>query len=276
MTIKPQTILEKRQRLKGKLMTIAAGLHCREGVLLFADTNVVMSDGARQQGRKISFDRNRFGYCGIANATEDGNAAQTLVNKIISDLVKKEPDSYEEVENTIADRMTSWVNAYSRQKPPAVQLVFAASFFEKPRLYFCEPPATIIEKHPYVGAGTGARVTDPLAQTVIAHHDVPLRVRLWQVAYLAYCAKKHDALCGGDTNVFVFPTNQIGSWVYPASMKQAESLGDTLDGYQRATLWNILSADTDDELQKLQRDATDVMRLNLGVIATLVFKVAPL
>ena len=63
---------EKRQRLKGKLMTIAAGLHCREGVLLFADTNVMLSDGARQQGRKISFNRNRFGYFGIANATEDG------------------------------------------------------------------------------------------------------------------------------------------------------------------------------------------------------------
>jgi 20S proteasome alpha/beta subunit len=272
MSPKPEAILQKRQQLKGKPMTIAAGLHCREGVLLFADTNVVLSDGARQQGRKISTDRNQFGYFGVANATEDGNAAQTLVNKIVRDLVKNEPTSYEEVENAIVDRMTTWVNAYSRQKPPDVSLVFASSFFKKPRLYLCQPPATIIEKTPYASAGTGARVTDPMAETIIVHNDVPLRVRLWQIAYLSYCAKKNDAFCGGETHVIFLPTDEIGRYVYTYSMKQAESLGEHMDTYLRSTLWNILSAENDDELQKLQRDATDMMRLNLGVIAKLHFK----
>jgi len=190
--------------------------------------------------------------------------------------VKSEPDSYEDVEDVISDHMAKWVKLYSSQKTPDVSLVFGSSLFGEPRLYLCQPPATIIEKNPYVGAGTGARVTDPIANTMIVHYDVPWRTRVWQTAYLAYCAKKNDGFCGGDTHVLFFPKDSNGYWILPASMKQAEALGEHFDTYLRSALWNVISSEGVKRLQELQQTATEYMMLNITVIAKFPFQTVPL
>lgn len=268
----PRPNIKPKRLLEGKLMTIAAGFHSREGVLIFADTNVVLSDGSRQSGRKLEHRQAKDGFFGIANATEDGNAAKTLTVAILDELEQKAFNTFKEIEASIINQMTVWAYAYN-SKAPGVQLVLAAVWKQQPRLYFCEPPNTIVLKEFYASAGTGARVTDPLVNILIGDNpDIPVRKRLWQIAYLAYRAKKDDALCDGLTHVMFFPSD--GGTPYSLSateMKSAENLGPTLDMYMRQIFSNAITAKNHIELKDFQDTLYQIMTMNSNLIAKQAF-----
>ena len=53
--------------------------------MLFADTNIILADGSKQQGKKI-YTVKGAGFFGIASAAEDADAGKTLSSKILKEL----------------------------------------------------------------------------------------------------------------------------------------------------------------------------------------------
>lgn len=246
-------------------MTIAAGFHCTDGIILFADTCMILQDGSKRQGRKLDYVFNRHGFCGIVHAADDGNASKTLVDNILKDIRIREYTSYEEVEAAITAQMTTWALAHYQLPPTG--MVFAANFYAEPRLYLCEPPNTIVVKFPYCAAGTGARVTDPLAEMLIENIVASPRERLWHIAYLVYRAKKDDANCCGHTDAMFFPRKGTARMISRKAMQDAEAFGPTLDLYLSRAFTNLLSAQTKDDLKRFHENLAELMKPNIHFLA---------
>jgi hypothetical protein len=226
------------------IMTIALGTLCSSGLIVAADTNVVMSDGSKTQGCKVATAYGRTGSYVIANAAEDGNAANTLVGHILADLKNKQPDSLSAVESIVADRLTSWAGAF--YKPPSIQLALGAMVAKECiagfpdegglGLYFCEPPNTVLRKgmfddsRGYVAIGSGATYTDPIYKMLFSFAIKTQRKRLLEIAYLMYRAKKDAAFCGGYTNAIWLKREHVEPvWIRATDMERAEAMGPSLD-----------------------------------------------
>ena len=162
---------------KGKRMTIAIGMLCEEGLIIAADTQIAMTDGTTREGIKVHQGIADTGIYVTANATDDGNAANTLIPDILTDLQNKDPKSLAQVEMSVRKSMSRWADRY-RQGNPYIQIVLGA-FLNTPRqadvrtggglrLYYCEPPNTMVPvdredaSEGYIGIGAGASVTDPI------------------------------------------------------------------------------------------------------------------
>ena len=234
-------------------MTIALGVACAHGFIVAADTNVVLSDGARKQGKKVEAVLGRSGTFAIANASEDGNAAAMLSSHLIADLKNNDFNSLGDVEAIVADRMTQWAAPFV--KPPSTQLVLAAviehGFYPNPEgaaLYFCEPPNTVrrvVFTDGYIAVGSGATYTDPLYKMFFPSIVKSLPVRLSEVAYLMYRAKHDSALCGGYTNAVWLAFDPFANpvWINPLTMQNAEDMGPKLDFLLQGTASAVHQSD---------------------------------
>ena len=219
-------------------MTIAIGLLFRDGIIVAADTNEVLTDGSKRQAVKVSATSTRNGCFAIAHATFDGNAAKTLVNHLIADIEGNKVGSYSYLESLVADRMTLWAGAF-RENPPSMQLILGARLNQQGMaLYFCEPPnSVVLQQRGYLAVGSGASVTDPLYKTLFPSVDAPAKARLTQLAYLMYRAKTDDAYCGGTTIAVIVPADADGipGWVARESMENAEDVVRTFDYLLKTT-----------------------------------------
>ncbi|MFI5096692.1 MAG: hypothetical protein ACHQT6_01845 [Candidatus Acidiferrales bacterium] len=185
-------------------MTIALGLLCEGGAIIAADTQIVDTNGMITQGYKVFHFTGRKATFAIANASNDANAAVTMIRKIQAALEGTEFKNWKDVEEVIAYEMSDFSQPFKTS--PEHQLIVAGFLKDNGvRLYFCEPPNTVLPKmlEAYASAGGGASVSDPLYHTLFeftGHLSPQLILR--QIAYLMYRAKKDHALCGGDTTAF--------------------------------------------------------------------------
>ena len=219
-------------------MTITVGLLYRNGIIVAVDTNEVLTDGYKRQAVKVRATSTANGCFAIAHATFDGNAAKTLVAHLIADIEGNQVRSYEYLESLVADRMTEWAGAF-REKPPSVQLILGAHINDMGMaLYFCEPPnSVVLEERGYLAVGSGSSVSDPLYKTLFPSVDAPARIRLTQLAYLMYRAKRDDVYCGGKTIAVIVPAEAKGTpgWVARESMENAEDVVRTFDFLLKTT-----------------------------------------
>jgi|SRR5271157_756025 len=75
-----------------------------------------------------------------------------------------------------------------------------------------------------------AAVADPLYRTLFPSIAASARIRLTQLAYLMYRAKRDDAYCGGKTIAVLVPAGGDGpQWVTRESMEKAEDAVRTFD-----------------------------------------------
>jgi 20S proteasome alpha/beta subunit len=224
-------------------MTIAIGMLCDVGVIVAADTNVIFSDFSKSQVRKVSTFHTETGCYVIANAADDGNAARTLVSKVTSELQQNPIPSLAYLESLLANVMTNWASAFSQA--PLVRLLVGARINEdaaRAVLYLCEPPNTVLRKEErewggYIAIGAGATITDPIYRTWLSSTTATARLRLIQISYLMYRAKKDNALCGGPTMTAIVK-HQSGSGpisVMSHSMSSAEDVCNRLDFLLRRT-----------------------------------------
>ncbi len=259
--ILPRPTLErpaaKQPPRKSKRMTIAIGMLCDEGLIIAADTQLAMTDGSTREGIKIRQAIADTGIYVTANATEDGNAANTLIPDILTDLQNEDPKNFAQVERIVRTSMYEWAEQY-RQGNPYIQIILGVSLNRTRqtdvrtgggiRLYYCEPPNTMVPvdredtSTGYIGIGAGASITDPIFRTLfntICSANTGFR----QVAYLMYRAKKDAATaCGGETNAVLLKDEfSIPLWVDPAHMKTAEGWGKNLDYCLQMTTCTFLA-----------------------------------
>jgi 20S proteasome alpha/beta subunit len=194
-------------------MTIALGYLCSRGVVVAADTKVTIGTQLFE-GTKLTSVWGKSGNFGIANSSDDGNAAAALQAEIGQDLERASLSDYRALSNLFKQRMTEWSDAFGQRTPPATQFIFGAKLMgDGPKLFFCEPPNTVKEIDDYVATGSGATVTDPLYATFFdnnggSHADV--QVVLKRIAYLIYRAKKDDLYSGKNTDCVVICDEQRG------------------------------------------------------------------
>lgn len=219
---------------KPPLMTIAIGSLCQNGAIVMADTNVILTDGTKYQGCKVAAGSSKYGHCIMANAADDGNAASTLGQQLISDFKSKAVRTFANLELLMAKRMTAWARAFNG-KPPSTQFVFAAYLSgesDRLNLYFLEPPNTVLLKSDigYVAVGTGAAITDPLHKALVRHHFHPAQLMLKYLSYLMYRAKEDGAWCGGQTDaLFLKVSGEDPVTISKTDMGRAERLAPQLE-----------------------------------------------
>lgn len=266
-------------------MTIAIGVLCADGLIVAADTRVVMSDGATSTGVKVHTGMSDTCSFVIANATDDGNAANTLIPDIISELEQGDPQSLPDAETNVRASMARWVSQHPHGAPP-VQLIMGI-YVDRPQypigrngggieLYFCEPPNTMVRKtalddcRGYIAIGAGSVVTDPLYRSLFAG-SASTRARLLEISYLMYRAKKDMAsACGGQTNAVVLRSkHEIPVWVPPVNMAMAEHQGQLFDATLRQAAWGIIGnfpAESEPDYQTKLIELYDAAsRINRGV-----------
>lgn len=242
-------------------MTIAVGFLCTEGVIVAADTCIITQDLKKKEGPKVGAAYTANGTYAIANAADDGNAANALAVKILKDLEQNNYENRGNVEAVVANHMSNWWAGFGQNKPPNVSFVLGSVIKGTPGIYLCEPPSTVYLHDSYVGVGTGSAQTDPLVSTLFAGYDVSARIRLWQIAYLFYRAKKDDAFCDGYTTPIFLPLNggrpmYIAHW----EMKDAEDLGPQFDMYLRELMKNRMTHIDDAKFEEAMNGLTQVMK----------------
>jgi hypothetical protein len=134
----PEPHKPERKRRK---MTIAIGYHCLNGVVVTADTLVVIGADA-QEGTKLDSRWTKHGKFAFVNSSDDGNATATLTEDIFHAIENSAVlQNYHELGGSIKAIMTSWRQGFGGRKPPATQLILAAQLGGlQARLYACDPP----------------------------------------------------------------------------------------------------------------------------------------
>lgn len=212
-------------------MTVALGMYSIGSVFVCADNHVVSTDGFVTSGFKLNAIECVIGSFAIANAANDANAANMLAEEILNELAKT-ADGWV-IEPAIKKAMTEWHSGYIQGSPPSIQFVLVARLGNNTRrLYFCEPPNTVLLKslNDWVALGVGAQTLDVLNPEVIRG---PLHVReaLIRAGYLMYRAKKdHVFLKGSETDVLLI-SGSTGRIYQPTreEMARAEALGPDVD-----------------------------------------------
>ncbi|HUB00530.1 MAG TPA: hypothetical protein VMA34_19525 [Terracidiphilus sp.] len=259
-------------------MTIGIGMLCDEGLIIAADTQLAMTDGTTREGIKVHQAIADTGVYVTANATDDGNAANTLIPDILTDLQNQDPKNFAQFEKIVRNSMFEWADQY-RQGNPYIQIILGASL-NRPkqanirtgggiRLYNCEPPNTMVPvdredaSGGYIGIGAGASVTDPIFRTLFST-TCSANIGLRQIAYLMHRAKKDAATaCGGETNAVLLKNEfSFPMWVDPCHMKRAEDWGKNLDFCLQMTACTFL-AETDEAAEVIW-DANKGYMINLG------------
>jgi hypothetical protein len=212
-------------------VSVALGMYSVGGVFVCADSHVVSTDGIVTSDFKLKGTECATGTFVIANASDDGNAA-TMVAQEILDSLARHSDPWT-IETVIKKPMTEWHAAYVQSTRPPMQFALAARLGSATRrLYFCEPPNTVVAKslNDWVVLGAGSQVLDVLIPEVIRG---PLyhREALIRAAYLMYRAKKdHVFLKGSDTDTLLI-SGKTGKIYQPTreEMAKAEAVGPDVD-----------------------------------------------
>ena len=241
-------------------MTVALGMNGIGGVFVCADSHVVTQDGLVSSGYKLGGIECGNATFVIANASEDGNAANMVATEILNALAKSSTDRLS-IESAIKRTMEAWHSGYSHNKPPSMQFVLGTRVGQQHRaLYFCEPPNTVLRKHieETIAIGVGAQIVEPLLPEVI-RGPLLLREALIRAAYLMYRAKKeHVFLKGSETDVLVISqdTGDIHQMTRQ-EMSEAEAIGPDVDFMLRYCYLGLLgqfpSADQKDFLKSFRK-----------------------
>jgi hypothetical protein len=215
-------------------MTIAIGMLCGGGgAIVAADRRRCHEDGSCIEEKKLfPFNGANIAFA-IADASNDANAAQTLVRKIAKRLGTASVNGWGDIEPLIADAMTEWYEPFAQAPTTHLIIPILLKGFGV-QLFLCEPPNTVLPKADgYVAAGIGASVTDPLAHSLFGPHPMHSRHPqsvLRHITYLMYRAKKDNVWCGGPTDaVYLDPKNETWEWVSVPDMKEAEESSFQLD-----------------------------------------------
>jgi 20S proteasome alpha/beta subunit len=250
-------------------MTIAIGYHCFKGVIVAADTAIVLPPADLQEETKLTTFVSASGSFAIVNASNDGNATATLLADVTDKVRSDNPSTYSDLQRIFKREMTEWRRAFGRRRPPDTQLILAAKLLNNPpKLFFCEPPNTVVEKDDYIAAGYGAAVTDPVYSTLFKqdggeYSDVQQVLR--RVSYMMYRAKKDNVYCGKKTDcAVVWKHDAYPEDVQQSDMERAEKRSEELDWLFSAVTMFAFGGSTTEmdsvELGKLIGESTTMFR----------------
>jgi hypothetical protein len=273
-------VSRKPERLpKRKRMTLAVGMHCKEGLILAADTLMSYSYGPISEGRKLddftsaSGNTPGSGTYAIAQSSEDTHAADTLISEIRAEIQTFDPKTFSALEPVVKAAIAKWYAAVYENRP-TIQLLLGACLSQEtePALYFCEPPSTVSRVWETCKTiGEARAIADPIHSVWFKSQGSlwPCHTSLCQISYMMYKAKQlFPGSVGGDTDVVILGAHGTAPcWVERASMEVAEGYGRILDRYMSRFVSLLMAAGSQRGGQGISRIAESVSFGNLSYAA---------
>jgi 20S proteasome alpha/beta subunit len=235
VSVSPQvyySLLKFPNFLKGKrVMTIAIGHRCADGVLVAADRQVTKEDLSKTSESKVLSFSGVSGIFAIACASENLNATRTVINKIKAILSTISINDDNHLETHVTKIMADWYGTYGQIKPPESVMILGSRLNgQKAKLFRCEPPSTFLFSPSYVAAGAGESVTDPIYDLLFDVGSGTVIQALRRVCYLMYRAKKDNAFCGGSTMcIYLGDSRNTPVTVRPTDILDQEESSKELD-----------------------------------------------
>jgi hypothetical protein len=213
-------------------MTLAIGMLCEDGLILATDTRASYADGTIQDADKLKTFEAGEGVYGIAQSSEDINAADSLIAELKAELLDKPPNALVEFIKIAKDVMHSWSLA-PHEPRPTVQMLVVLFIKGQFGFYFCEPPNTVKFIHEqYKAIGEGFKFTDPIYHAwfkggpLVCDHTA-----LSQISYMMHKAKQlFPATIGGETDAVLLTRGfSHPCLIRRSDMAEAEARGTILD-----------------------------------------------
>src|SRR5438309_9426112 len=104
-------------------MTIALGYRCHNGVILAADTLVIIGDQEAHEGTKLEDFLARSGSFAFVNASNDANATASLITDIRHEIENGEINTYRELGRIIKHEMTAGMTGFKEKEFPGMQML---------------------------------------------------------------------------------------------------------------------------------------------------------
>jgi hypothetical protein len=215
-------------------MTIAIGYRCYLGVILSADTLVVIGEEAHE-GSKLSHFWAQSGAFAFAHASEDAEATVSLLADIHDTIQTSEIGSHRDLGKLVKGEMTQWRQAFGRRRPPSHGIILGTKLKKEREcgLFYCEPPNTFREIGDYKAVGSGAAITDFIHKYFFSHFGgeyINADCVLRRIAYMIYRAKKDTTVCGKRTEAIVVHTAANDpTFVSTRDLAEAERMSTQLD-----------------------------------------------
>lgn len=247
-------------------MTIAIGYRCYGGVIVAADTLVVIGQEAHE-GSKLRAFWTQFGSFAFVDASDDANATKSLLLEIEDQVTSKCPADHQELGKTIKTVMAQWRKGFGSRKPPNTSLIVGCKLKGEPEpgLFLCEPPNTSRPIDDYIGVGGGASVTDFIHRYLFSHlggEYIDVQAVLRRIAYMLYRAKKDTIVCGKNTHAaVVYDHRRLPTLVHMEDLAFAEEKCGNLDPLLSSVAEFAFDSTAENMKTKLE-DAMDMLRLS--------------
>jgi hypothetical protein len=229
---KSEIVLDRRgkHRLERKQpVTVVIGAKCAEGaVILYADRNVIGTDGSRTEGFKIWSRDLPKGPIAIASATDDAVSSENLASNVLTDFKKRPPEDFSELVDRVRGHLTSWNQPYAEELN--ISHLMAASLSGEVKLYLVQPRNKVLEIPQRYTIGAGASTVEPLFERLLPENTYyPPKSTLTRLAYMVRRAKETVAFVGGGSNAVYVPRFGSERWIETIELKMAEEMGQFVD-----------------------------------------------
>jgi len=226
-----EVVKPKRKGFLGKhRMTVVIGAKCIGGVILYADRNVIGTDGSKREGDKIWLRDLPQGLAAIAiaSATDDAVASENLAKIILDDFEKATPTDFRDLTSRVREHLRTWNEPYNEEL--SISYLLAASLAGEAKLYLLQPRNKVIEIPQRYAIGAGATVAEPLFDSLLPENTLVLpEMTLMRMAYMVRHAKEQVAFVGGGSNAVYVPNVGSTRWINSTELRTAEEMAQFVD-----------------------------------------------
>lgn len=251
-------------------MTIAIESKSVEGgAILYADRNVIATDGTRTQGRKIYSRDLPTGSVALASATNNAIAAEGLALQMLDDLESGQCADLEEVINRIRWKLQNWSEPYPADELDT-KFLMALAFSNQTNLYLLQPRNNIMPVQQKYSIGTGARVVDPILNVLLPEDSLfDRRQTLCRLAYMTKHAKEQEATVGpGGSDAIYIPPSGKATWISPVALEFAEHMTEFVDETLTFVLHTVMGFASDEQLEKQAETCKGIVINTAGTLKT--------
>ena len=250
-------------------MTLGIAVPFPGGSILCADSRLEANDGSATENEvalmSVTSGKRIFA---ITYAAKDPRAGRMLASDIAT--VACGAATRQDIVPGIKRVMGDWFRSYGMAQIPSLQFLVASNSTDDNagRILLCEPPSTVMETFgPCVVGATAGPITPWLRMLAPRKSQgISLRSTVLRMTYLLYLARKYDTAVGEETEMIVLSNRGSFSYIDRREIRQAEGLGEKVDGLLLDVARQVLTAEMEQNPQTIAEEFLhgyfDVMEQN--------------
>ena len=208
----PSKLLPKSKRLpESKRVTIAAGYHCAEGIVLCADTEETVQDYIKRDVHKIiqypdAWDYKPENHCCLFAGAGDGPLIDSLALKMWNGVKGLQSPSLDDIASGIEDVLIreyqKLVLSFHKEDMPQAHFLIAIRSAAEKGVELLEATGPVIKRQvPYGAIGYGLSLHTYLASRML-YPKTGLKFTTNVMTYMLDQVKTHVMHCGGETHLY--------------------------------------------------------------------------